>query len=47
MAKGERGWLRGLGEIVDAVRSDPWLLAPAAVVIGLAVLLAYLGWRFL
>ena len=47
VAKRGRGWFDWLGEVVHAVRRDPVLLAPVGLVVALAMLLAYLGWRFL
>ena len=44
--KRSRGWLRWLGEVVQALLADPVLLAPAVLVVVVAVLAAYLVWRF-
>ena len=46
MAKRTRRWLGYVGEVFHALLADPVLLAPTLLVIGLAVVGAYLAWRF-
>ena len=46
VAKRAQGWLTWLGEVIRALVTDPVLLAPALVIIVLAVGAAYLAWRF-
>ncbi len=41
-----RSWLAAVMEIVRALCADPVLLAPAVIVIVLAVAAAYLAWRY-
>ena len=47
MGKRARSWLEGLGDVFQALVSDPLLLTPALAVILLAALAGYLAWRFL
>ena len=41
-----RSWLTALVEVVRALCADPLLLAPAMIVIVVAVIAAYLAWRY-
>ncbi len=45
MRKRARTWLSGFGEVLRAMIADPVQLAPALIIIGLAMLAAYLAWR--
>jgi hypothetical protein len=39
-----RGWLTALGDVYHAVRDDPLLLVPVALVVTVIMLAAYLLW---
>ncbi len=39
--------MRVLSDVLNAVRTDPGLLAPALVIIVLAALAGYFAWRFI
>ncbi|WP_174301863.1 hypothetical protein [Caulobacter sp. S45] len=47
LSKPGRNWLAGLGDVMLAIRADPGLLAPALIVVALAVVVGYLAWRFI
>jgi hypothetical protein len=46
LIKRGRSWLAAGVEVVRALCADPWLLAPAVIVVVLAVVAAYAAWRF-
>ena len=46
MSRRGRGWLKWIGEVVSALLNDPVLLVPAVLVVAVAVLAAYLVFRF-
>ena len=46
VSKGVRSWLAWIGEVFAALRADPVLLVPAALVVIAALLASYLVWRF-
>jgi len=47
MAGRGSGWLAWTRDVWRALKSDPVLLLPAAIIVLLALTAAYLAWRFL